>query len=96
MVHQNSMLTIDAIGKQLGLTPQFLFEAGGRPRQHNTQFLICRNRAGGLRTICSPKNELKRLQRTILEEAALELCAATTCSWLRARGGQSFQMRNRT
>lgn len=66
MSHQTSKLNIDDIGKQLGLTPQFLFEAADAA---STQYMIfdLPKRAGGLRTICSPKNELKRIQRAILE-----------------------------
>jgi hypothetical protein len=66
MSHQNSKLNIDDIGKKLGLTPQFLFEAANAA---STQYMIfdLPKRAGGVRTICSPKNELKRIQRAILE-----------------------------
>lgn len=66
MSHQNSKLNIDDIGKQLGLTPQFLFEAANAASTQYTIFDLPK-RAGGARTICSPKNELKRVQRAILE-----------------------------
>jgi len=66
MSHQNSKLNIDDIGNQLGLTPQFLYEAANLA---STQYKIfdLPKRAGGFRTICSPKDELKRIQRAILE-----------------------------
>jgi RNA-directed DNA polymerase len=67
MAEQQARLTVDNIGDKLGLQPQFLFEAARTAASQYTVFDLPK-RAGGYRTICSPKNELKRLQRAILEE----------------------------
>ncbi|MBK8224359.1 MAG: RNA-directed DNA polymerase [Candidatus Obscuribacter sp.] len=67
MTHQDSKLTIDDIGNKLGVTPQFLLEAASAASTQYELFDLPK-KSGGTRTICSPKNELKRLQRTILEE----------------------------
>jgi RNA-directed DNA polymerase len=66
MSHQSSKLNIDDIGNKLGLAPQFLFEAAQIASSQYAIFDLPK-RSGGLRTICSPKDELKRLQRIILE-----------------------------
>jgi len=71
MIHRDSKLTIDDIGRTLGRTPQFLFAAAdAAPAQYSVFDLP--KKAGGTRTICSPKNDLKRLQRAILEEILWE------------------------
>ena len=67
MHHQDNKLTIDDIGKKLGFTPQFLFDMADVASTQYSLFDLPK-RAGGIRTICSPNNELKRLQRAILEE----------------------------
>lgn len=67
MTHQKSKLTIDDIGKRLGLTPQFLFEAA-KTAETQYELFDLPKRSGGARTICTPKGELKRVQRAILEE----------------------------
>lgn len=61
------MLNTDDISQKLGLKPQFLLEAANAA---STQYAIfdLPKRSGGFRTICSPKNELKWIQRTILEK----------------------------
>ncbi len=67
MTHQKSKLTIDDIGKRLGLTPQFLFEAA-KTAETQYELFDLPKKSGGARTICTPKGELKRVQRAILEE----------------------------
>lgn len=67
MIHRDSELTIDDISRTLGRTPQFLFAAAEAASSQYSVFDLPK-RSGGARTICSPKNDLKRLQREILEE----------------------------
>lgn len=67
MAHRQGKLTVDEVARKLGRTPQFLFHAAEvAPAQY--QLFDLPKRTGGVRTICTPKNDLKRLQRAILED----------------------------
>jgi RNA-directed DNA polymerase len=65
-VRSNSNLSISDICEELGLQPQFLLELSQVASTLYTTYDIAK-RSGGLRTICVPKDRLKRVQRLILD-----------------------------
>lgn len=59
------LLNFDAICKELGLKPQFLFELSRAASQFYSSFET-KKRSGGRRLISASEGELKRIQRVIL------------------------------
>jgi RNA-directed DNA polymerase len=62
----NSQLSLSDICQELGLQPQFLLELSEISSTLYTTFDVPK-RSGGLRTLCVPKDRLKRVQRLLLD-----------------------------
>src|SRR5437763_16948159 len=63
---ENSHLSLSDICQELGLQPQFLLELSEVASSLYTTFELPK-RSGGVRIICVPKDNLKRVQRLILD-----------------------------